>query len=42
MLKTILDMKQNPAPIYLDNTKLNLATASGYYELNKGTTGSGR
>jgi len=42
MLKTILDMKQNPAPIYLDNTKLNSATAMGSYELTKGTTGSGR
>jgi hypothetical protein len=42
MLKSILNMKQNPTPIYLDNTKLNSATAMGSYELNKGTTGSGR
>jgi len=42
MLKTILDMKQNPAPIYLENTRLNSATAMGSYELNKGTTGAGR
>ena len=37
-----MNMKQNPAPIYLDNTKLNSATAMGSYELTKGTTGNGR
>ena len=42
LMSEIMNMKQNPAPIYLDNTKLNSATAMGSYELTKGTTGNGR
>ena len=42
LMSEIMNMKQNPTPIYLDNTKLNSATAMGSYELTKGTTGNGR
>ena len=42
LISEIMNIRQNPPAIYLDNTKLNSATAMGSYELTKGTTGSGR
>lgn len=42
MTAAIASNRQSAPNIYLENTKLNSATAMGSYELNKGTTGSGR
>ena len=42
LLKEIASANRSTPNIYLENTKLNSATAMGSYELNKGTTGSGR
>jgi hypothetical protein len=42
LLKEIVSANRSTPNIYLENTKLNSATAMGSYELNKGTTGSGR
>ena len=42
MTTAIASNKQSTPNIYLENTRLNSATAMGSYELNKGTTGSGR
>jgi hypothetical protein len=39
---TIASVNRSTPNIYLENTRLNSATALGSYELNKGTTGSGR
>lgn len=42
LLKEIALANRSTPNIYLENTRLNSATAMGSYELNKGTTGSGR